>query len=683
METRNYVKLWLLALVVGAVLLSCRKDLNSISTSQWQPELAAPFINTNITLRNIIGSDTNLQTTPDSLLVYYYAEDSVFKLTADSVLQPPDEINYQHYYSLGEISVSDELFNDTLTMDEMLNSINDQIADSLRAYDGTMHIFPPFELEQAISDTFRASQEYAYLTFSDGTLDVSVTNTLPVRIEEVEMKIIDIDFDQELKAFNIPVIEPGQTFLDTIRLAGKTIGNEFLIELTYYKTPGSFPQEVFIDLQQGLVFNLLIDDAKVIAGRGKITKQIVVNDTSIIEYKAEEGEKLFHILFGGGTIHYKFVSGLPVDADVEIQFPTALKDGEIPDGEFFLEKGGTVEDETSLEGLSIDFTEDPSQPYNRFPVTFKITLLPTDDFVTIDSSDNVDAIIDFTQIDLAYADGYLGRKEVNISRDTVETGLSWLDQLKGEIILTEPVIEIKYTNGIGVPLKILPEIYGFNSNTGESQGLDSDTIIVSYPTQPGDITQGNFEYNNSNSSLVELIALRPDMIIYDGHGLTNWNESEFNFVFDTSMFVGNAEVKIPLIMKSNFFAFSDTVKIKVDESDNSLKEGLMIANVLNGFPFEMHMQLKIPDSVTGEILETIDFGMVESAIVDAEGKVTEPVPGQLTGAFDENFMTNLSYASYALIYVESATFDNGKVPVALHSDYVLKTAIGFQLKVQP
>jgi len=683
MKTRNYLKLWMLTLMVGAILLSCRKDFNSISTSQWQPELAVPFINTNITLRNIIGSDTNLQTNPDSLLVYYYAEDSVFKLTADSVLQSPDEINFQYDYSLGEISVSDELFTDSLSLDRMLDFIDEQIADSLRAYDGMMHIFPPFELEQAISDTFQPSQEYAYLTFSDGIIDVSVSNTLPVALEDVKMKLIDIDFNQELRTFEISKINPGETYLDSIQLAGKTIGNEFLIELTYYKTPGSFPQEVLIDLQQGLVFNVLIGNAKVIAGRGKITEQIVVNDTNIIEYKPEEGEKLFHILFAGGTIHYTFISGFPVDADIEIQFPTALLDGEVPGDEFLLKKNSTVEDEASSDGLSIDFTEDTSQPYNRFPVAFKITLLPTDDFVTIDSSDNVNAFIDFTQIDIAYADGYMGRKEVNISRDTVETGLEWLDQFKGEIIFTEPIIEVKYINGIGVPLKILPEIYGFNSNTGESQSLDSDTIIVSYPTQPGDVTQGNFEFNNSNSSLVDLIALRPDMIIYDGYGLTNWGEPELNFIFNTSIFVGNAEIKIPLIIKSNFFVFSDTAKIKVDEADNSLKEGLMIANVLNGFPFEMHLQLKIPDSVTGEILETVDFGMIESAIVDAEGKVTEPVSGQLTGAFDKDFLDSLTRASYALVYVESETFDNGTVPVALQSDYVLKTAIGFQLKVQP
>jgi hypothetical protein len=683
MKAASHIFLWCLAILTVAILHSCRKDLDKISTSQWQPELAAPFINSEITLRNLIGSDSNLITTPDSLLVYYYAEDSVLKLTADSVIQPPEEIDYTNKYTIGEISVSDDLFTDTLTMNEMLNSIDEAAADSLRKYDGTSQIFPPFELQEPISEYFRPSQQYAFLTFSDGTIDITIQNILPVPLEDISINLVDVDFNQELKTMNISRLEPGESYLDSVMLGGLTIGNEFLMELTYYKTPGSFPDEVPINLEEGIYLSLLIDNAKVIAGEGKISEQIVVNTTEMIEYKPEEGEKIFNIILSEGDLFYQFTSQLSVDAEISITFPTAMIDGNTVTGDFQLPKGTVIGNQESAAGMSIDFTSDMEQPYNRFPVEFVITLLPSDEWVTIDSSDFVDAVINFREIGLGYADGYLGRKEVSITRDTVETGLEWLGDLEGEIILTEPVITIDYSNSLGLPMKVLPEIFGYNSRTGESQGLDSDTITIDYPATPGNVATGSFGYNNANSSLVDLIAIRPDNVIYDGAGYINWNEPDFNFVYDTSVFFGNAEVRIPLIMKSSFFSFSDTAKINVGEVDNSLKEGLIIANVLNGFPFEMNIELRIPDSISGEILETVDLGSVASAMVDAEGKVTEPVAAELTGAFDEDFLNSLTQASYALVYVESATFNEGTVPVSLHADYSLVTALGFQITIQP
>jgi hypothetical protein len=669
--------------VVGAVLLSCRKDFDSISTSQWQPELAAPFIHSDLTIRNIIGSDSNLYTTPDSLLVYIHLKDSVFKLTADSVLQITDEITYEHKYTLGAIKVDAELFNEPFKLEEMLSYIDEDIADSLRKYDGTMQYFPPFQMLEPARQTFKPSVDYEYLEFSKGALVVSVTNTMPVPFEDIAVYIEDIDFGQLSKSFNIPSLQPDETFVDSISLNNIMVGNEFAIDITSFYTAGSFPEKVLIDLQEGFNFNLVLKEGEVISGKGKIDEQILESDTSMIQYEPEHGEKLFHLTFREGRLNYQVSSGLPMTAVVDVRFPTALIDGEVPEDSFVLESAEEVNETASVNGLSIDFTSVEEQPYNQFPVEFTIALPPTDYMVTFDSSDYVTAIYVFDKIKLAYADGYFGKREINVSRDTISYDVEFLDQLKGEIILTEPVVEVDYINEIGVPFRFLPVFLGINTSTGEIQDLNSDSVTVNAPEQAGDVAYGKIRYDNSNSSIVDFIAIRPDMIVYDGAGYTNWNEVDFNFVYDTSLFTGNSTTTLPLILKSNFFAFTDTAKISMDDSDNNLKEGLMIANLLNGFPFEMHLQLRVPDSVTGEILETVDFGMVESAIVGSDGVVIEPTPGQLTGAFDEDFMDNLTRASYALVYVESETFNNGSEPVELHSDYKLNLAIGFQLKVQP
>ena len=119
----------------------------------------------------------------------------------------------------------------------------------------------------------------------------------------------------------------------------------------------------------------------------------------------------------------------------------------------------------------------------------------------------------------------------------------------------------------------------------------NNSVEVNAPEQSGDEAYGEIVYDNTNSAIVDFIAIQPDIIVYDGGGITNWNEVDFNFIHDTAVFSGNAEVRVPLILKSSFLAFTDTVKISPDKMADQLKEGLLIANVKNGFPLDLYSRL--------------------------------------------------------------------------------------------
>ena len=683
MFLRNHIKLWLLTIVVSVFSLSCHKDFDKISTSLWQPELAAPFAQSIISIQNIIGNDSNLTTTPDSLLVYIYIKDSAFNLTADSLLKPPDEIKFEKQFSLGAIKASSEQFDEAFTLDFMLDFINQDIADSLRKYDGTMQVFPPFEMLQPATKYFSPSENYEYLTFMDGILLISITNSMPVAFEQLQLKLKDVVSDQIIKEFNIPLLLPDQVFIDSISLHNLTIGNEFAIEITYFLTKGSSPETVEINLEQGFEFSLKLKDAEVIAGKAKIAEQVMTTDTSMIEYNPKDQEKLFHVNFRDGKLDYSLASELAMDAVIEMKFLSALIDGEIPEKEVDLKSGGVFNEVTSVADLSIDFTTNPDQPYNQFPVEFTIILPPTEGMVVFDSSDYVNTTFQFLDIKLAYADGFLGKKEINVNRDTVKLDHSFLDNIKGELILTEPVFDIHYTNEIGMPIRFLPIYIGVNTKTGEEQNLNADSIFIAAPANPGESIHGNIKYDNTNSSVVDFIAIRPDQIIYDGGGFTNGGEEVFNFVYDTARFFGNAVSTIPLMLRSSFISFTDTVQISAGETNSFLKEGELLANVLNGFPLDMLMKLQIRDSVTGEILETVEFTEILSAPVDANGRVVQALGSEITGFFDENFIQNLPRANKAFIILESKTFDNGTVPVGLYSDYTLEVAIGYRAVIKP
>ena len=97
----------------------------------------------------------------------------------------------------------------------------------------------------------------------------------------------------------------------------------------------------------------------------------------------------------------------------------------------------------------------------------------------------------------------------------------------------------------------------------------------------------------------------------------------------------------------------------------------------------MLMRLQIRDSVTDEILETVEFDNIVSAPVDANGRVTQPAESEIIGKFDEDFIQYMKRANKALIFLESKTFDDGKVPVGFYSDYKMSIAIGYRAVIKP
>jgi hypothetical protein len=677
------MKLWLLALVIGIFLLSCRKDLNTISTTLWQPEIALPFAHSVISIQNIIGSDTNMHTAPDSLLVYIYVEDSAFSVTADSILKPPEEINFEKKYALGAIEINSDTLKEFLVLEDMLDFIDPDIADSLRKYDGTMQVFPPFEMLQPIKKYFSPTENFEYLTFMDGKLLFEIRNTMPVAFEQVQLKLEDVVNGQILKEIDIPLLETGQVFHDSIPLQNISIGNEFAIEVTYFLTKGSYPDMVEIDLGEGFEFALNLNEAKVIAGKGKIEEQVITTDTSMVVYQPENQEKIFHIHFRDGILDYSLASELAMDAVVEMKFLSALIGGEVPETVVDLKTGDVFNDVSTVADLSIDFTTNPDQPYNQFPVAFTITIPPTEGMVVFDSSDYVQTTFNFLDVKLAFADGFLGKQDIVASPDTIVIDHSFLDNINGELILTEPAFDLQYTNELGVPIRFLPVFVGVNTKTGEEQNLHADSLFIAAPENPGESIQGNIRYDNSNSSVVDFIAIRPDQIIYEGAGFTNGGEEVFNFVYDTARFFGTAVSTIPLMLKSSFISFTDTVQISAEETTEYLKGGVLLANIVNGFPLDMLMKLQIRDSVTDEILETVEFNEVASAPVDENGRVLMPLRSEITGEFDEDFIQNLKRANSAFIILESKTFDNGTVPVGLYSYYKLEVAIGYRAVIKP
>lgn len=662
-------------------MISCRKDLDLISTSQWKPELALPFIQADFNLEDIIGSDTNLHNNPDSSFIYVYAQDSVILLNIDSIFTAPDNINGSHDFPIGEITFDEFEINRDFNLIDLLPYVDKSVSDTLTANNGFEAVFPAFTIENAFTVAMDPVLEYLYLDISEGSLELAVENRLPVMLQDILLEIRDVGQQNLIKEVSITELAAGELYTGEIILDGMTISNHFELHVQSLSSPGSDPETVPVSLEDGLTFSLSADEIRVVSGMGSIEEQLVIIDTCIITIETD-GQQLFHIDAGELTIISSLGTGLETDVAVEISLPSALVKGEVPSRQITVQNGNTTTDNWNVQDISLDLTTG-ADPFNSFPVIYRVTLLPTTGYVSFDSSYRVRTGIELNNMEITFADGFLGRQEVSIGSGSMGFDLGFLEQLKGTIILDDPEFTLEYRNSFGIPLKVKANILGKNSETQEEQMLDADSLELSYPGEPGNSAEGTVTFNKENSSIVELLAVRPDQIGYDLGGLANWNDEDYNFIGSASEIIIDAKIEIPLVLRSNNLHFTDTVKIEMPESTLNFSDGEVVARVTNGFPFDMKIYLMVPDALTGEVLETLDFNTVSSAPVDGNGRVTGPNECESVAAISETFFQSLERAEEAILLVEAITFNNGNVPVALYSDYMLDVAIGFELAIKP
>lgn len=669
-------------ILISFFLWSCRKDLSKVSTSQWKPEFAAPFIQTTIVFNNLFPNDTNLITQPDSSLVYFYIKDSVFNISADTLLEITEQISHEQEFSLGELEMEPFGFESELKMIDILPYLEQSVQDTLLKYDGQQSYFPPFALLEATSLDSEPLENFIELSFSDGEMIITTTNNLPVSLLGIEFQVIDKLSQNTITEISIDELASGTQYFDTTDIAGVVLGNEFTYKINTVSSPGSYPDLVEIDLSKGLGFGFEARDLKIISGSAKITEQLMYSSSEMIDFGLDP-EKLKHISLSDGNFVYHLYSEMNVGINVNMTLQTALIDGQVPQSIFDISPNGEVLNNWNISNMSADLSTDINQDYNILPIELILSIMPTDEIVTFDSSDKIKGVFGLEALKLAYADGYLGQQEVQISEDTLDLNFDFLNQIEGELILEEPSITINYNNSIGVPIQINTEFKGSNSESGQSQTLSVEGVNINSPEQLGDSVQGDIIIDKNNSTIVDFLQIRPNQIIYSGVALVNPMGENLNFVESTSKLNAGVELKIPLILRANHLTFVDTLGFSATSDNLPIEQGSIKLNIQNGFPFELKMSMVLADSITGEIIDKLTFDDIASAEVDANGVVIAKTPSEIIVEFSPSFLENMKIANRIYLEAETSTFGQGQIPVVLYSDYEIDVTISFTGKLNP
>lgn len=666
------------------VFTQCKKEMPEPQFT-IDAGLAIPLGYASLTLENILpDSSENILVNNDGGIEFYFREDSLLSYNVDDLFEFPSQPSESETFKLGIIELDNfGPITANASLNDLLLAVDTTTASLLVALDGTNAQMPGLQSQSATEFSFSDFDQFQYVTFSEGGLALSVHNTLPVSFVSAIIDLYTIAPDSTqyfVGSFSYSDVGAGQSQLDSIDMAGQTIYNSFSASIVSYETAAS-TGAVFIDLNQGLNLSLESYQLKVVAGKAKIPAQQLsgLSDTSNISFEA--AERLAFLRFTQAKLHYEMISSLDIPIDFSLELPTATNNGNpvIFNFSSYLQGDGNLD----LSQVLFDLTQNPdaNQPYNYLPVSFNLNLQTMNNWVEFDSASSISFTYGIQDIQFDFVQGWLGVKQIDLPSDTIDLGFEELDKLGGTIYLDNPTINILVDNNILLPVSFDLNMQSTN-NQGNIVGLGIDPLYLPVPQNPGDEVHEPMMISNSNSNLSDFLSNIPQTLSIGGNIVTNPDSATngidyTNYVSSSGAVNLGVEMQLPFKLSLDHLTFSDTMDVSVSAEDvkDALGGKLSIVSI-NGIPLEVDVDLYFIDTISNQVIESIPVNLMDPALVDANGNVSQSTEKTTSIVLTEDQIKNLPNAQKLAFTATANTTNSQNQTVQFYSDYSIDIKVG-------
>lgn len=626
----------ILALTIG--FSSCRNDLQ---TADWDVNLLAPIISSELSLSNLVG-DSNLTENPDSSLVLVY-QTELASYGLPDLLEP---FTYVHneFLSLDSLDLPDIIVPSSISLGTIASGAG-LIGTIIIGNNGQNMVIPALGNIPGASVPVDASEYFESISLVDGTLEMEIENGLPIIVEDFGFGLSNNSSGQILIQDTIPSIPPGATVTSTSSLAGKTIDSDLLAELYGLSSPGSNGQSVLIDTSNAIRITLRIKDLKPSSATTIWPAQNIINDTSEVFLEGSDGLELTFGRIRSGDI----VMDIHSTINDSIQFEYLIPESDLNGQPFYFAEGlpaapnsgvASIQKTYDFSGFELDLTGKNKDIFNTFYHIILGRIDSTGLIVNLSLEDSVTVELGMTDITIDYAQGDLGTDTLLLGPETTTfPGLSNL--ISGIVELKETKASLEVYNPIGASAFFeLSEIKGKNSRTNQEIILDlsnsGNTIAVepALELMNGGFTAetGSLDLNETNSNINTFLANLPDQISFNGKAYLNPNGPHIGFMYYDHPLQAFLNLEVPLNLVASDLTLIDTTEFSLGNSpewDQVLGGELrLIAD--NGMPFSAQVELQLL-AEDGSILETIIMDeLVDAPALNAQGKVDAPKRTTLT-----------------------------------------------------
>ena len=391
-----------------------------------------------------------------------------------------------------------------------------------------------------------------------------------------------------------------------------------------------------------------------------------------------------------GFLQWGFSSAHEEDVSVTLKFPKLTKDGVSFETTLPGAYGGStpvagISGQLNLTGYELDVENDSVEVrYQAFRQTSGF-------------NDTVSAVfVIFNDVQSSYVEGFLGSDLYEFERDTIFIDFfeNWT---RGEVYFVDPKINVTVTNSFGIPVrsdtKVL-DIFTFNGGVLplESQFVD-DGIDFAYPSldEVGEYKVTQFSFNNTNSNIVDIISAGPVAVDYHLDAIPNPDSltTLTGFLTDTSNFVAQVDVELPLYGSTFGFGVFDT--ISVDTFDFNIDLGAygeadyaefkLVAE--NEMPLDIHLEFQFADA-NGQVLTSLFEGeerIINAAGVDGEGNVIQTTRKETFARMENEQFEQLTKTKFLYLVTSFSTNNEGTTNVKILASQGVELGMGLKLGV--
>ncbi len=630
----------------------------------------------------------NIKTDNDGLIRFSIRKDSLISYNLGDLFKLDQQSGTTIHKSIGEISIDDVTTRKQLTLGELSQGFSPAVKANFSLIENTTNVFPAVNENISNITSFGSISEFSSIKFSKGWLVLSITNKLPVNINQIRLNLYNQTPTQTLLGtFNFLNILKGGVKSDSIQINNKQISSDMGYTMPIYSSASSVTP-VFINSNDSIVIAMFGRQLKAVSGSAIFPSQDITTQSTYLDLTTNDPtQQIRKLNITKGSLRFLAKSTVNTNIQLLISFPNATKNGiTYPAQTISIPTTGpnnSILDSIDISGVHFDLTKNPLKPYNNLPIAYTIKLLPSNNIENFDSSNFVDLQVLTSGITVDYAEGYFGT--INVAGDSIKPiDIAFFDKISEGLKLDDPKLTLDIYSSIGVPIKFNYDFTASNSNSKKSQPLQIPAFELAYPLVSdiggaNEIKKTTQIIDKTNSKIVDFVALAPNKITIAGEVLTNVGHtpSETQFISSKSAMSVNMSMDLPAGFYANNLTLVDTFEFGLDMFNN-FKQASIIARVDNGFPFGTKINMVFLDTANKAVDSVAVNDLLMSSVTDANGRTIQRGISKFELPFNEARIATLNTTKVKKIKLVTtlATENQGSKVVRIYSDYDLKISLG-------
>jgi len=670
-KKRYYFLLILLPLL--AIIPSCFDLPKDLVMPTWDVTLNAPITNKTYTLWDAIKKDTSklksYRSGTNAGLLYYSDLKNINKITVGDNLNV-DAFSTSASVQIGSISIADPL--------PVLAKIK---PSDLNLPDVGSAPFPP--VSQTFSITFDDSQQFEWVSLNTASLSFRVTNNFPspitIGINRITIKNSSDDsiIIDDLKSFVLTPASTLNSYRDTTySLSNKTINDRIKIDVSV-STIGSGSQSVNFDNNTNLLFSAQLRNFNFNSVKAKIAQNTFNLSDSFL---FDDSTKVQTAVIDRGSLSITATNNIDVDLSATLTIPN-LKTAS---GSTYTQVINLARKERnkviSIPNLSnYSLTSNNGGVTNSIQYTISVTSSATNDFRTINRTDNVSASINLSNIYFRSFTGQIKPTKLTVNETSINLNLGDASDklLATQIDIENPQITLRLRKSTNVQINFSGQLIG-RSNT--------QTAILNIPQTTIGTGETVIALNPTDvrTFIKTFSGKLPNTVSVKGAGVVNPNYTTATVASADSVY-GTAELLFPMKVSITGGSFRDSSKVDLTDNDRTemkkVMGGSLTLEIQNGVGFDASVSARLYDASNHFLMnlppnrapnDTLIH--VSAATVNSSGKVTASTSSKITVSINQADVDKITQSKYIISKINFYTSGNNGIPVEF------KTSDAIQIK---